>query len=373
MNEQCTQTVRKTFKYKPKPHLAQEQTMAFVVRRCRALSYADLQERNEAWEKRHLRVTEAMQSAQLPHIKVVRPEYRDINSQVLQDVMPRLDRAFQRRFARVKNGENPRHPRFQGAGSYNSFTYEHYGNGATLDNGFLVHSKIGRSTVRRSRPVEGAPKTVTISREVDGCYVGFSCADAPIQPLPPNGRVTGVDFGLEAVATPSDGTRVFSLGWYRKAERALKTAQRRVSRRRIGSNRWRKADALLAKAHQKVRQDFRHKTALALNQQNDTSYHEALQPANMVQNHLLAKSVSDAGWGAFLIILTYKAACAGRRLVAVNAAYTLQTCSGCGVLVQKGLSVRWRACPNCGTSLHRDHNAAKNRERAGQAVRGVVA
>ena len=106
---------------------------------------------------------------------------------------------------------------------------------------------------------------------------------------------------------------------------------------------------------------------------NDTIYHENLQPANMVKNHHLAKSITDAGWGAFLTILTHKAACAGRRIVAVNPAYTSQTCSGCGVMVSKDLSVRWHACPACGTSLHRDHNAARNIERLGQSRRGGVA
>ena len=93
----------------------------------------------------------------------------------------------------------------------------------------------------------------------------------------------------------------------------------------------------------------------------------------MVKNHHLAKSISDAGWGQFLRILSAKAAYAGRRVVAVPPAYTSQTCSGCGVLVHKGLSVRWHACPDCGTSLHRDHNAAKNIASLGQRLRGGVA
>jgi len=149
-----------------------------------------------------------------------------------------------------------------------------------------------------------------------------------------------------------------------------------VSRRKKGSNRRRKAVTLLANAHQKVqrqRRDFHHKTALALVQSNDTIYHENLQPANMVRNHHLAKSIADAGWGAFLTILTDKAACAGRRVIVVNPAYTSQWCSGCGELVYKGLSVRWHVCPQCGTSLHRDHNAAKNIERLGQSLQGGVA
>ena len=203
--------------------------------------------------------------------------------------------------------------------------------------------------------------------------MAISCAEVPTQPLPPTGQETGIDLGLESFATLADGTRIFHPGWYRKAERALKKAHHRVSRRKRGSNRRRKAVTLLAKAHQTVRrqrQDFHHKTALALVRANDTIYHEELQTANMLKNHHLAKSIQDAGWSQFLSILSFKAACAGRRVVAVPPAYTSQTCSGCGVIVSKGLSVRWHSCPDCGTSLHRDHNAAKNIERLGQSLRG---
>jgi putative transposase len=373
MNEQ---TVHKIFKYKLKPTPSQERAMAFVVRRCGEVYNAALEERREAWQKCGVSVTEAQQSAQLPEVKEVRPEYREIHSQVLQDVLIRLERAFQRFFARVKNGDTPGYPRFHGANRHTSFTYKQFGNGATVDNGFLVLAKIGRIAVRWSRPLEGTPKTVTLSWEADGWYVCFSCADVPIQPLPLTGKETGVDLGIEAFATLSNGARILSPGWYRKAERALKTAQRRVSRRKKGSNRRRKAVSLLAKAHQKARRqraDFHHKTALALVRTNDVIYHEGLQVRNRVKNHHLAKSISDAGWAAFLTILSYKAACAGRSVIAVNPAFTSQTCSGCGVLVQKGLSVRWHACPECGTSLHRDHNAAKNIERLGQSRRGEVA
>ena len=245
-----------------------------------------------------------------------------------------------RSFADCTAGEKAGFPRYQGRDRYHSFTYKEVGNGATLDNGFLVLSKIGRLAVRWSRPMEGAPKTVTISKEADGWYVCFSCADVPVQPLPETGQETGIDLGIEAFATLSDGTRIFSPGWYRKAERALKTAQRRVIRRKKGSNRRRKAVNLLAKAHQKVqrqRQDFHHKTALALVRANDVIYHEDLQTANLLKNHHLAKSIQDAGWSAFLSILAFKAACAGKRVVAVNPAFTSQRCSGCGVVVSERL------------------------------------
>jgi putative transposase len=155
---------------------------------------------------------------------------------------------------------------------------------------------------------------------------------------------------------------------------ALKRAQRRVLHRQKRSHRRRKAVALLAKAHQKVRRaraDFQYKTALALVRQYDAISHEDLQTANLLKTHHLAKSINDAGWRGFLRILSCKAAEAGKTVVAVLPAYTSQACSGCGVLVLKGLSVRWHECPDCGTSLHRDHNAARNILRRGQEHSGA--
>jgi putative transposase len=371
-----SERLRKTFKYRLNPTPKQEQELGRVLGLCRWLYNTALEQRITAWQRMRVSVSRFQQEAELKDLRAAMPEYAAIHSHVLQDVLARLDKTYQAFFRRVKAGEKAGFPRYQARMRWHSFTYKEFGNGAGLDNRFLVLSKIGRIAVRWSRPLEGTPKTVTISREADGWYVCFTCADVPLQPLPPARHETGIDLGIEAFATLSDGARIFSPGWYRKAERALKTAQRRVSQRKRGSHRRRKAVTLLAKAHQTVRrqrQDFHHKTALRLVRENDTIYHEDLQTANMVRNHHLAKSISDAGWTAFLSILSYKAACAGRRVVAVPPAYTSQTCSGCGVLVSKGLSVRWHSCPDCGTSLHRDHNAAKNIERFGQNLRGGAA
>jgi putative transposase len=372
------QSVCKTYKYKLKPTLSQVRLLERTLMRCRQVYNAAIGERREAWRMRGVSVSYYQQKAELPGIKEAMPEYAEINAQVLQDVILRVERAYQAFFRRIKAGETPGYPRFRGRNCYNSMTYPQVGQycSARLDNGSLVLSRIGRIAVRWSRPVVGTPKTVTIQREADGWYACISCADVLVQPLLATGQETGIDLGVEAFATLSTGARVFHPGWYRQAERALKTAQRRVSRRKKESNRRRKAVTLLAKAHQQVarqRADFQHKTALALVRENDTIYHEDLQIRNMVKNHHLAKSISDAGWSQFLTILSFKAACAGRRVIAVDPAYTSQTCSGCGVMVTKGLSVRWHSCPGCGINLHRDHNAARNIERAGQALRGGVA
>jgi putative transposase len=368
--------LRKAYKYKLKPTPEQARQLEEVLWRCRTLYNTALDQRITAYRRCGVMLTAYQQQAELPDLKVALPPYAAIHSQVLQDVLARLDKTYQAFFRRVKAGQTPGFPRFQGRDRYHSFTYKQFGNGATLDNGFLVLSKIGRIAIRWSRPIEGTPKTVTVSREADGWYVCISCAEVPMQPLPPTRQETGIDLGLESFATLADGTMIHNPRCYRKAERRLKTAQRRVSRRKKGSRRRRKAVTLLAKAHLTVkrqRQDFHHKVALHLVRSNDTIYHEDLQTANMLKNHHLAKSIADAGWGQFLSILAAKAAYAGRRVQAVPPAYTSQTCSGCGVVVVKGLSVRWHSCPDCGTSLHRDHNAAKNIERAGQALRGEVA
>jgi putative transposase len=368
-------SVRKTLKYKLIPTLTQEWGLGRVLGLCRALYNTGLEQRITAWRRARVSVSRFQQEAALKDIRAEMPEYAAIHSHVLQDVLARLDKTYQAFFRRVKAGAKAGFPRYQGRDRWHSFTYKEFGDGARLDNGFLFLSNLGRIAVRWSRPFEGTPKTVTLSREADGWYVRFSCAAVPVQPLPATGQGTRIDLGIEAFATLSNGTRIFSPGWYRKAERMLKMAHRRVSRRKKGSHRRRKAVALLAKAHQQVkrqRQDFHHKTALALVRAHDVIYHEDLQTANMLKTHHLAKSISDAGWSQFLNILAYKAACADRRVVAVNPAFTSQICSGCSIKVQKGLSVRWHVCPDCGASLHRDHNAAKNIEWAGHALRGEV-
>jgi putative transposase len=369
-------TVRRTYKYKLMPTPEQEQALERVLWRCRTLYNTALDERKTAWERCRDSANYYQQKAELPDLKADFPEYTEVHSQVLQDVLLRLERAFQAFFRRLKAGEEPGYPRFQGRNRYNSFTYPQYGNGAVLDGGVLSLSKIGRIPLRLHRPLVGTPKTVIISREADGWYACFSCAEVPIEPLPPTGEETGIDVGLKVFLITADGELVENPCHYRKAEKRLAKAQRRVSRRKKGSKRRRKAVALLKRKHQKVqrqRADFHHKTALMLLRQYDTIYLEDLRVANMVRNRHLAKSISDAGWAAFRTILEGKAVYAGRRVIAVPPAYTSQDCSGCGERVPKSLSVRTHICTTCGLVMDRDENAAKNIQWAGQALRGLVA
>jgi putative transposase len=168
--EQQSGSARKTFTYKLMPTPEQERTLESVVWRCREVYNAGPQERKAAWETCRVSVSCAMQSAQLPAIKAVRQEYAEINAQVLQDVLHRLDKACAAFFRRLQAGMRPGYPRLQGTDRYHSFTHPQVGahGGAVVDSGMLSLSKIGRIPLRLHRPLAGTPKTVTVRREADG-------------------------------------------------------------------------------------------------------------------------------------------------------------------------------------------------------------
>ncbi|HEV8192073.1 MAG TPA: transposase [Ktedonobacterales bacterium] len=269
------ESLRKAYNYKLKPTPAQERQLEEDLWRCRTLYNTALEQRITAYRRCGVTLTCYQQQAELPDLKAAFPKYGEIHSQVLQDVLTRLDKTYQAFFRRVKAGQIPGFPRYQGRNRCHSFTYKQYGNGARRDNGCLVLSKIGRVAVRWSRPGgpwEGTPKTITISQEADGWYAILACADAPAQPLPPTGRETGIDVGLKVLLVTAEGEAVENPRLHHRGEQKLAEANKRVSRRKQGSKRRRKAVGLLAKAHQQVkrqRADFRHKAALDLLRQYD--------------------------------------------------------------------------------------------------------
>ena len=171
------------------------------------------------------------------------------------------------------------YPRFTGGKRYSSFTDKQFGDGAALDNGFLVLSKIGRIAVRWSRPIEGSPMTVTICREADGWYACSSCAEVPISPRAPTGQETAIDLGLASFATLADGRVIQNPRCYRKSQAYLRRCQRRATRRKKASHCRTKAVKLLARAQQNVkrqRHDLQHKEARTLVDQSDTVCYEEL-------------------------------------------------------------------------------------------------
>lgn len=337
----------------------------------RELYNAALEERREHWERAGQSVSFYAQSKQLPGLKKVRPEYADLDAQMVQECLKRLDRAFQSFFRRVQNGERPGYPRFKGRSRFNSMTYRQQG--WKLDGDRLTLRGIGTIRLRLSRPIEGTVKTVTLKRDrVGDWWVTFACDDVPEKPLPGTGESVGIDLGLKSFLATSDGDLVPNPRHLREAEAELRRAQRRVSRRKRGSSRRRKAVKILARKHRKVadaRRDFHFKAARRLVERYDLIAVEDLNVRALARSKL-AKSVSDAGWGQFLHALATKAEEAARDLVVVDCRGTSQECSGCGTVVPKGLSVRTHSC-DCGLTLDRDVNAARNiLARAGPSASG---
>jgi putative transposase len=221
-----------------------------------------------------------------------------------------------------------------------------------------------------------AIKRVRLVRRADGYYVQFAVKTQRKVEHVPSGKAIGIDVGLKAFLTDSQGNEVENPRHYRKAEKKLKRLGRRLSRKQKHSVNRKKARQALAKQHLKVqrqREDFARKTANALVSSHDLIAYEHLQIRNMVRNCKLAKSIHDAGWGIFLHWLAYYGMVHAIQILAVPPHFTSQQCSECDTIVKKSLSVRTHLCPRCGLVMDRDHNAAKNiLEKALSSTRGCT-
>jgi putative transposase len=349
----------KAFKYKLNPTKVQAATLDHTLFLCRQLYNAALQERRDAWQKCSVSVTRFQQDKYLPEIKEALPEYNGVHSQVLQDVLKRLDKGFQAFFRRIKQGDKPGYPRFQGRNRFDSFCYPQYKTAPKDKHVYLP--KIGNVRLRLSRPIEGNLKTTTIKREADGWYVVLVC-EVDKQPLPVTGNTIGIDLGLTDIIATSDGALIAAPKYFSKAQKALAKAQRRLARRKKGGKNREQARVQVAKLHQKVarqRADFLHKLSHRFVKENDVIVHEELNVKGLAKG-MLAKSVHDVSWGKLIDMLTYKGENAGRQVVGVNPSYTSQDCSVCGHRENHPLWVRSFECTNCGACHHRDLNAALN-------------
>src|SRR6266567_3614763 len=206
-------------------------------------------------------------------------------------------------------------------------------------------------------------KRVRMVHRADGYYVQFGVqAERKIEHVP-TGNVVGIDVGLKAYYTDSEGSTFENPRHYRKAEQKLKRLHRAVSRKHKKSNNRKKARKHLARAYlnvQRQREDFARKTASTLVSSHDLIAYEQLQIRNMVKNHHLAKSIHDAGWGTFISWVKAYGLMHNVPIIAVAPHFTSQVCSACGAMVKKSLSVRTHICTNCGVVVDRDQNAALN-------------
>lgn len=214
----------KAFKFRIYPTEKQIGKLEWTLRRCKELYNAALQERRDAYKMCGVSVSYYTQNKQLPEIKEIREEYRDIHSQVLQDVLTRVDKAMDNFFRRVKNGEKPGYPRFQSGDRYDSFTYTQ--SGFEIIKGKLNLSKIGRGKIKLHREIVGKIKTCTMKREADQWYVVFTTEYEfdPSMAFHPTTREVGVDLGINSFAALSDGTFIENPRYYRNEEEKIQAA-----------------------------------------------------------------------------------------------------------------------------------------------------
>jgi putative transposase len=298
------------------------------------------------------------------------PFANNLNSQARQASADRAWFAIQRFYdnCKAKKPGKKGYPRFQK--DNRSVEYKATGWKLEPDGRHITFTDgcgIGRLRLVGTRNIETFPikqiKRVRILRRADGyyCQVGVQ-TDRVIEHVM-TGATVGIDVGLKAYTTDSNGNTVENPRYLRKAEKRLKHLQRRLSRTQKKSKNRKKARQRFAKAHLKVqrqREDFARKEANALVTSHDLIAYEDVKIANMVKNHHVAKSISDASWGRYLAWVNYYGALHATPVVKVVPHSTSQDCSRCGTRVKKSLSVRTHICPNCGLIMDRDENAARN-------------
>jgi putative transposase len=366
----------RTYKYRLRPNRAQTAALDSLFCQARRLYNAALEQRITAYQESGEGIR---YPAQWVHFRDQRnkcpEEYGLLNASSVQQLLRRLDKAFAAFFRRVKAGETPGFPRYKGDHRFKSVEYR-YGDGCKLrekDNGqkrfYLQHVGEIKLIFHRPIPERAVIKHVVVKRVNDKWYLCLML-ELPDQEQKPQQKGSpieigpiGIDMGLRSLLATSEGELIDNPRWLRGSLSRLRVAQRRVSRRKQGSNRRRKAVRQVARLHEQIanqRHDYWHKLTRELAERHALIAIEDLNLKFLNTNRHLALSSHDAGLGMFTQMLAYKVEETGCRLVVVNPARTSQRCSRCGERVEKRLSVRVHDCPECGLVLDRDVNAARN-------------
>ena len=354
----------KATQYRIYPNAEQEVLLSKHFGCCRWLWNRSLTMKTEAWTERKENISRYQLSAAIPELKKAEETswLAEVNSQSLQSALVNLDMAYTR-FFREKKG----FPKFKSKHDRQSFQVPQ--SGAVGEN-FVQIPKVGKLKASISRQVEGRVKTITISRNATGKYFASVLVEDGTE-VPEKMSVTeagtiGIDLGLTTYATLSDGRKIENPRPLKKWLKRLARAQRIQSRRTKGGANRNKARKRVARIHERVantRKDFLHQTTTRLvrDNQTDTFAIEDLAVANMCKNHRLARSIADAGWGTFRMLLEYKAERAGKNVLVIGRFEPSSKTDHKSGKVNRDLKLSDRVIHHeDGTTTCRDLNAAIN-------------
>ena len=362
-----------TYKYRLLPNKRQHTALADVCERQRILYNAALEERIGCYRKT------GKGRSYIDQAKALTECRRDVDGMsglpvnLQRWTLKRLDAAYQGFFSRLKKSGKAGFPRFRSKSRWRSFGFAEFSGIMLKDNRLRFAGIPGGLRVHMHRRLpEGKPLGCSLSKDSKGWTVAFQM-NVEAAPKRTVSNPVGIDMGLIAFAYQSDGVAIPAPQVARRTEKEMRRRSRALARCKRGSANRGKVKQRLARLHAKIankRSTWLHQVSARIANTYDLIIAEDLRVANMVKNGRLARSISDASWTKFLELLAYKAEKAGATFIKVNPKMTSQDCSGCGVTVRKGLSVRVHSCPECGLVLDRDYNAALNILRMGVLAHG---
>ncbi|MGW3097081.1 RNA-guided endonuclease InsQ/TnpB family protein [Streptomyces sp. NPDC001102] len=358
------------YNYRAYPNASQRGALADAFGCARVVWNDCLRDRKDA----HAAGLPYVTSAELSRLRITqakRTEERawlaDVSAVVLQQSLRDLDTAYKNFFDSVKGKRQGRKvgpPRYKSKKDTRQSIRLNTNAFCLRSDGTVYVAKVGNLKVKWSRKLPSAPTSLTVTKDSSGRYFLSFVVDTEPNTLPEVEVETGVDLGLAAFAVLSDGRKIASPRFLRRAEKKLKRLQRELSRKAKGSKNRAKARIKVARQHARVadrRRDWHHKASTQIIRDNQAVYVEDLAVSGLGRTRL-AKSVHDAGWSAFVGMLQYKAALYGRTFAKVDRAFpSSQLCSACGFRDgPKPLQIREWTCGACGAAHDRDHNAARN-------------